>query len=160
MRTRLLIAVASLSLLVAPAAALASHGGKSKSSDGKGQVAYELKGKLSAFSPVNGSSPGSITIMVTGGNKAGRAFVGDTLTFMLTKATRVETNDNGTIANGDPGEIQVKGAAGLDAAGLQKLIPRKVEDEAEKEDNGQNPDNHGDRGDHGSLGDHGGHGDD
>ena len=136
MRTRLLIAVAALSLLVAPAAALASHGGKSKSMGGKGQVT---------------------TIMVTDGNKAGRAFKGDTLTFMLTKATRVESNDNGTIANGDPGEIQVKGLAGLDAAGLQKLIPRKVEDQAEDNDDGPNDEHHGGHGDHG---DHGGHGND
>jgi hypothetical protein len=138
MRTRLLIALALLGLALAPAGALASHGGKSK---GKGQVTYELRGPLSAFTPANGSTPGSITIMVTGGNKAGRAFVGDTLTFQITSATRVETNDNGTIADGDPGEIQVKGPAGLDAAGIQKLIPRRVEDDAE--DQG---DDRGDRG--------------
>jgi hypothetical protein len=95
--------------------------------------------------------------MVTDGNKAGRAFKGDTLTFMLTKATRVEANDNGMIANGDPGEIQVKGPAGLDAAGLQKLIPRKVEDQAEDNDDGPNDEHHGGHGDHG---DHGGHGND
>lgn len=157
MRTRLLIAVAALSLLVAPAAALASHGGKSKSMGGRGQVTYELEGTLSAFTAVKGSTPGSITIMATDGNKAGRAFKGDTLTFMLTKATRVEANDNGMIANGDPGEIQVKGPAGLDAAGLQKLIPRKVEDQAEDNDDGPNDEHHGGHGDHG---DHGGHGND
>ena len=82
MRTRLLIAVAALSLLVAPAAAFASHGGKSKSMGGRGQVTYELEGTLSAFTAVKGSTPGSITIIVTDGNKAGRAFKGDTLTFM------------------------------------------------------------------------------
>lgn len=155
MRTRLLIVFALLGLVVAPAAAFASHGGKSKNK-GQNQVTYELKGNLSAFTPANGSTPGSITIMVTGGNKAGRAFVGDTLTFQITSATRVETNANGTIANGDPGEIQVKGPAGLDAAGIQKLIPRKVEDEAE--DQGDNGNDRG--GDHGDNGDHGDRGGD
>jgi hypothetical protein len=155
MRTRLLIAFALLGLLIAPAGALASHGDKGK---GKGQVTYELKGNLSAFTPANGSTPGSITIVVTGGNKAGRAFIGDTLTLQITSATRVETNDNGTIANGDPGEIEVKGPAGLDAAGIQKLVPRKVEDEAE--DQGDNGNDRGDHGNHGDRGDHGDRGGD
>jgi hypothetical protein len=154
MRTRLLIALALIGLLVAPAAALASHGSKGKTrSHSMEQVTYELKGTLSAFTPVKGSTPGSITIHVTGGNEAGRAFVGDTLSFQLTMATRVETNENGTIANGDRGEIQVKGPAGLDMAGIQKQIPRKVEDQAEDNDQDKNGNDHGDHVDHGDHGD-------
>lgn len=150
MRTRILIAVAAMGLLAAPAAALASHG-KSKSR-GKSHVTYELRGTLSAFTAAIGTTPGAITVHVTGGNRAGRAFVGDTLTFQLTRATRVETNDNGAIANGDRGEIQVKGPPGLGVAGIQKRIPRQVEDEA-----GDQNENHGDHGDHGDH--HGDRGD-
>lgn len=144
MRTRLLIALALLGLVVAPAVALASHGG------GKSQVTYELKGTLSAYTPAKGTTPGSITIHVTGGNKAGRAFKGDTLAFRLMMATRVETNDLGTIADGDRGEIQVRGPAGLDMAGIQKQAPRKVADDAEDQDeSGDGGGDHGDHGDHG-----------
>ena len=148
MRTRLPIAVAVIGLLVAPAGALASHGGKAKSKS-TAKVTYKLEGALSAFTAAKGMTPGSITIKVADGNRRGRAFTGQTLTFQLTTATKVETNDNGTIADGDRGEVKVNGPAGLDAAALQKLVPRKVEDEARDED-----DNDG--GDHG--GDHGGHG--
>jgi hypothetical protein len=125
MRTRLPIAVAVVGLLLAPAGALASHGGKAKSES-----------------------------HVRGDPQARRhALGGETLTFQLTTATKVETHDNGTIADGDRGEISIKGPAGLDAAALQKLVPRRVEDEARDED-----DNDGD--DHGGDGDHGGHGQD
>lgn len=156
MTTRLLIGVALLGLLAAPAGALASHGGKAKnmSSD---TVTYELRGTLSAFTAAKGMTAGSIAVHVTGANERGRAFKGQTLTFAITKATKVETNDNGTIANGDRGEVKVKGARGLDAAALQKLVPRKVEDEARDEDD-DGGDDHGGDGDRGGHDDHGGHG--
>jgi hypothetical protein len=157
MRTRLLIALALVGALAAPASGLASHGGgKAKSSAHSQQVTYKLEGTLSSFTAVKGATPGSITIHVTGGNRRGRAFVGDMLTFRLTTATKVEPNDNGTIADGDRGEVKVKGPAGLDVAGIQKLIPRKVEDEAQDEDEDEGE--HGDHDGHGDHGDHGGRG--
>ena len=75
-----------------------------------------------------GTTPGSITIQVMKGNRAGRPFVGMTLTFMLTTATKIEPR-GAVILDGDRGSVQLKAAEGLDAAGLQAVTPKKVEDE-------------------------------
>jgi hypothetical protein len=87
---------------------------------------YNLKGTLSAYvAPVDATTPGSVTILVTKANKAGQPFVGQTLIFPLDAATRVKTKGGG-IVDGDKGDVQVKGAPGLDATGLQLLTPKQV----------------------------------
>jgi hypothetical protein len=75
-----------------------------------------------------GTTPGSITIKVLKGNRAGRPFVGMTLTFVLTTATKIEPR-GAVIRDGDRGSVQLKAAEGLDAAALQAATPEKVEDE-------------------------------
>lgn len=91
-------------------------------------VRYELAGSLSAYLPANGAVNGSVTILVSGGNAFAQSFVGQTLTFPVSSHTEVEVAGAG-IADGDLGTVDVKGAPGLDATGLQALVADEVEDE-------------------------------
>jgi hypothetical protein len=86
---------------------------------------YELKGTLSAYTAATDTTAGSITIVVGRANHAGQPLVGQTLTFALDATTRVKVSGGG-IADGDKGDVQVKGAPGLDATGLQALTPKQV----------------------------------
>jgi hypothetical protein len=86
---------------------------------------YELKGALSAFVAPVGATPGSVTIVVAKANHAGDPFVGQTLTFALDSTTTVKVK-GGAILDGDKGDVQLKGAPGLDATGLQALTPKLV----------------------------------
>jgi hypothetical protein len=134
MRTRLIVSLLAAVVLALPTAAIADHGGGKSGPRHVGHGhgvrldTYNLKGRLSAFTAAVGTTPGSITIQVLKGNRAGRPFVGMTLTFVLTAATKIEPR-GAVIVNGDQGSLQLKAKEGLDAAGLQAQIPRKVEDE-------------------------------
>ena len=132
MRTRLIASLLAAVALALPTAAIADHGGGNSGPRHGGHGVrldtYNLKGRLSAFTAAVGTTPGSITIQVMKGNRAGRPFVGMTLTFVLTAATKIEPR-GAVIVNGDRGSVQLKAKEGLDAAGLQAQIPRKVEDE-------------------------------
>jgi hypothetical protein len=86
---------------------------------------YNLKGTLSAYVASVDTTPGSVTILVTKANHAGDPFVGQTLTFALDSTTRVKVK-GGAIVDGDQGDVQVKGAPGLDATSLQALTPKLV----------------------------------
>jgi hypothetical protein len=86
---------------------------------------YELKGTLSAYTGAVDTTPGSITIVVNKANHAGQPFVGQTLIFTLDATTRVKMK-GGAIVDGDQGDVQVKGAPGLDATGLQAVTPKQV----------------------------------
>jgi hypothetical protein len=135
MRTRMMVSLLAAAALALPAAATADHGGgdgggNSGSGHGHGVRldTYKLKGTLSAYTAAMGTTPGSITINVQKGNRAGRPFVGMTLTFVLTTATKIEPRGV-VILDGDRGSVQLKAAEGLDAAALQAATPKKVEDE-------------------------------
>jgi hypothetical protein len=138
MRTRMMVSLLAAAALALPAAAIADHGGRDgggNSGSGHGGHGhgvrldtYKLKGTLSAYTAAMGTTPGSITIKVLKGNRAGRPFVGMTLTFVLTTATKIEPR-SAAILDGDRGSVQLKAAEGLDAAGLQAATPKKVEDE-------------------------------
>jgi hypothetical protein len=136
MRTRMMVSLLAAAALALPAAAIADHGGgdgggNSGSGHGGHGVrldTYQLKGTLSAYTAAMGTTPGSITIKILKGNRAGRPFVGTTLTFVLTTATKIEPR-GAVILDGDQGSVQLKAAEGLDAAGLQAATPKKVEDE-------------------------------
>jgi hypothetical protein len=125
MRKKIMLTFLAAAMLALPAGALADKGG---GGNGKSQATYQLKGTLSAYTAAVGTTPGSITILVSKGNNAGRPFVGQTLTFATNAATKVSPR-GAAIANGDQGSVQLKGAAGLTAAGLQALVPRHVQDE-------------------------------
>ncbi len=141
---RTLSTVLAVALLAVPAAALAKGGaGKSQSEEhseqaehaqkaehGKGKTSYVLKGTLSGFKPATATENGSISITVSKGNKGPRlrALNGSTLTFAVTRETRVRFDDDGAITDGELGMVKLKGAHRLDAAGLQQLPARQVVD--------------------------------
>ena len=118
MRKRIVLTVlAAAALAVSPALA-------AKKKDN-----YQLKGTLSAYlAPVDESTPGSVTLVVTKANHAGAPFVGQTLTFLVDSTTQVKLK-GGAVVDGDKGQVQVKGASGLDATGLQALTPKLVVDQ-------------------------------
>jgi hypothetical protein len=91
---------------------------------------YNLKGTLSAYvAPVDATTPGTVTILVTKANKAGQPFVGQTLIFAVDASTQVKLK-GGAIVDGDHGTIQVKGGPGLvDVTALQLLTPKLVVDQ-------------------------------
>jgi hypothetical protein len=120
MRTKVFVVVLALAVLAVPVGALAAKGKKKDT--------YQLKGTLSAYTAATDTTLGSITILVSKANKAGRPFVGQTLTFALDATTQIEPAA-AAIVDGDQGFVQVKGAPGLDATGLQAVVPKKVEDE-------------------------------
>jgi hypothetical protein len=141
MRTRMMVSLLAAAALALPASAIADHGGGDgggNSGSGHGGHGghghgvrldtYKLKGTLSAYTAAMGTTPGSITIKVLKGNRAGRPFVGMTLTFVLTTATKIEPR-GAVILDGDRGWVQLKAAEGLDAAALQAATPKEVEDE-------------------------------
>jgi hypothetical protein len=111
-----LVVLAAAALAVSPALAA------------KKKDTYNLKGDLSAYTAAVDSTPGSITILVTKANHAGQALVGQTLTFSLDATTKVQL-EGGAIVDGDHGTLQVKGAPGLDATGVQALTPKLVVDQ-------------------------------
>jgi hypothetical protein len=114
----LMLAAAVLALPVAAGAGVAK---------GPKQATYQLEGALSAYTPAAGPGKGSITIVVTKANNAGRAFLGMTLTFAVSSSTHMSTkSQDGSIADGSRGQVQVKAAPGADAATLQAADAKSV----------------------------------
>ena len=126
MRTKVLLTLLAAAALALPAGALADKGGHG--GGGPKQATYEFHGTLSGYLAAVGAAPGSITILISKANRAGRPFVGQTLTFPVSSLTKVEPT-GGVIVNGDQGSLQLRGAAALGALGLQALTPRKIQDE-------------------------------
>ena len=87
-----------------------------------------ISAEVDYLAPVDESTPGSVTLVVTKANHAGAPFVGQTLTFVVDSTTQVKLK-GGAVVDGDKGQVQVKGAPGLDATGLQALTPKLVVDQ-------------------------------
>jgi hypothetical protein len=85
---------------------------------------------LSAFTPVTGTTPGSVTIVVTGGNKPGKAFKAVpavSLTFAVNRSTKVVLRKGAiTISAGERGVVKVRGVTGLNATQLQTIAAQQV----------------------------------
>ena len=137
MSKKALVSFLAAAVLAVPAVALADHGGRGGGGHGGKTDTYQLKGTLSAYTAAVGTTPGSITIHVLKGNRAGRPFVGMTLTFVLTTATRIEPR-RAVIVDGDHGSVQVKAAArprcnrsaGGDAEEGRGRVRRRLEERA------------------------------
>jgi hypothetical protein len=65
------------------------------------KVMYVLKGTLTAYTPANGATNGTVTIAVKSANYHGRSFLNKTLTFEVTSKTTFTgtfaANDNGVV---------------------------------------------------------------
>jgi hypothetical protein len=129
MRT-FLIAVVFLALVV-PAAAVAKGKPSDPGSQGQGKAApkvmYVLRGSLTAYTPANGASNGSVTIMVKGANHHGASLDGKSLTFAVSATTKIV----GTYAANDNGIVKLRGPkAGLgDPSTFATLVAKQVIDQ-------------------------------
>jgi hypothetical protein len=123
---KLFLLLAAVVVLAAPAAAPAKK--PPKPPKPPKTETYVLHGTLSAYTAA-GAAAGSITILVAKANKAGRAFVGQSVTFIVPATTKVEPAATAS-ADGDLGMIQVKGPSGMtDPLVLGAVAPKQIEDE-------------------------------
>jgi hypothetical protein len=88
---------------------------------------YVLRGTLTAYSPANGTTNGSVTIMVTGSNHHGASLKGKPLTFAVSSTTKVV----GTFTANDNGLVKLRGPkAGLgDPSTFGTLVAKQVIDQ-------------------------------
>ncbi len=118
-----------VSLLVVPAAALAKGKPAKPAKAGPKGVMYVLKGSLSAYTPADSSTNGSITIAVDKANNHARSLRGNSLTFTLTAQTKVRLDTDGAIADGERGLVKIKAPRKTDATALQLIPARQVIDQ-------------------------------
>src|SRR3954453_12574053 len=88
-------------------------------------VRYTLTGTLVAYSAPTADAPGTATIAVTQGYRAGKPFTGETMTFTLGAATRVHGGVDAPQA-GDRARIEVHAKAGLGCDELEGVTPSLV----------------------------------
>ena len=123
MKKTLLLVIAGL---VVPSVALAAKPAHSqKPPKPAPQVAYELKGTLSAYTAYNSVGPvnGTITIKVADANPQGKALKGQTLTFVVDANTAVWLKSGlTTITDGDSGMIRVMAAKNIPPADLAATL--------------------------------------
>jgi hypothetical protein len=72
------------------------------------QVMYILKGKLTAYSAANGSTKGSVSILVKSANYNGASLKTQTLTFATSSSTKVVA-PHGVVKPNDTGLVKVRG---------------------------------------------------
>jgi hypothetical protein len=125
---KLIVALVAAALLV-PAVALAKGkptvpGSQSKAAP---KVMYVLRGTLTAYTPANGTTNGTVTINVTGANRHGASLRGNSFTFAVSSASKIV----GTWTANDKGIVKLRGAkAGLgDPSTFPTLVVRQVIDQ-------------------------------
>ncbi len=123
-----------LALVAVPSAALAAappeRGAKGETQSRAAHqrpVMFVLRGKLSSFTPAQGTTNGSITIEVKASNHQRRALRGMSLTFAVTEKTKVVLA--GSLADGDRGIVKVRAPRRANAEALQALPARQVVDQ-------------------------------
>ena len=125
---KLMIALVSAALLV-PTVAFAKGKPNDPGSQGKAapKVMYVLRGTLTAYTPANGTTNGSVTIMVTGANHHGASLKGKSLMFAVSSASKIV----GTFTANDHGIVKLRGAkAGLgDSSTFPTLVVWQVIDQ-------------------------------
>lgn len=101
------LAIMALAVLVVPTAALAA---KPPTSPGKApQVMYVLKGTLTAYTAANGSTKGSVSILVKSANYNGVSLKTKTLTFPTSSSTKVVAPHGTAVRVNDKGVVKVRG---------------------------------------------------
>jgi len=133
MKKLILLAVVAL---VLPAVAVAKPTHPPKPAP---QTTYILKGTLSNYAAYDSVTPanGSITILVSHGNKHAKSLKGATLTFPVDANTKITLRDGVTaIANGDTGVIKIRAAKKIAPADLattlQAIAPKQIVDQGVK----------------------------
>jgi hypothetical protein len=122
---RKLLAITILTLVL-PGLALAA-GGKPTKPAASPKVMYVLRGTLTALTPANGATNGSVSITITSSNRHGASLTGHTYTFAVSSATKVV----GTFKANDKGLVKLRGPkAGLgDPSGFPSLVAFQVIDQ-------------------------------
>jgi hypothetical protein len=107
------LAVTALALPAVGLAAKPPAPGNAAQTHGKAapQVLYVLKGKLTAYTAVNGTTNGTVSIQVTAANRHGAALKTQTLQFAVSPATKIA----GTVTVNDKGIVKVRGPKNLQA---------------------------------------------
>lgn len=143
MRKFILLAVVALALPSLALAAKPASPGKSQEPHGNAaqsqskaapKVMYVLKGTLTAFTAANGQTNGSVSLLVKSANHHGASLKGQTLTFVVSAATKVVTGKNPTLTITDRGLIQVRGPKKIGptdnlATILQALTAKQIIDQ-------------------------------
>lgn len=109
--------------------ARAAHSGHVKNP----KVLYVLKGTLAAYTAADGTTGGSVSILVKHANHHGAVLKTQTLTFAVSAKTKIVQHDGAPVAVDDMGVVKVRGpkkvAAGDDLATvLQAITARQVID--------------------------------
>ena len=123
------VLVVLIAALLVPAAAVAKGKPADPGSQSKAapKVLYVLKGTLTAYTPANGGSNGSVTITVKSSNRHGASLKNQSLTFAVSSSTGVV----GTFTANDNGIVKLRGAkAGLgDPSTFGTLVAKQVIDQ-------------------------------
>jgi hypothetical protein len=93
------------------------------------KVLYVLRGKLSRYTPANGTTNGSISITVNGSNFDSKTLKTQTLVFPVSSSTKVVLHAGKAIADNDKGIVKVKAAKHTASADLQKLTATQIVDQ-------------------------------
>jgi len=73
------------------------------------QVMYVLKGTLTAYTAANGTTNGSVSILVKAANHHGASLEAQTLTFPVSSSTKVVTPGGAALTVNDKGIVKVRG---------------------------------------------------
>ena len=135
---RQLIAGVVLALAV-PSMALAANPpspGNSQGTHGNSapKVTSVFKGMLTAYTAANGTSDGTVSILVKSSNHHGASLKGKTLKFDVSSSTRVVVQGAGALTVTDEGIVKVRGPKKIGptddlATVLQALTARQVIDQ-------------------------------
>jgi hypothetical protein len=91
-------------------------------------VRYTLTGRLIAYTAPTPGAPGTATIAVAQGYRAGKPFTGWTMTFPLDASTRIHGGAAAPVV-GDAVRFELHAAAGLDCGALEQVAPTLLYDE-------------------------------
>lgn len=134
-----LLAFLALALVV-PSLAFAAKpptpGNSQATTHGKAapHVMYVLKGTLVAYTAASGTTNGSLVLLVKSANHHGASLKGQTLTLLVSPATRITTKDGAAVTVNDNGVVQLRapktiGATDSLASVLQALAAKHVIDQ-------------------------------
>ncbi len=128
-----LVGALVLALTAGVAVAKSGNSGPGSGNSGKGKVTYNFEGTITTISTTD---PQSVSVNVTGGNKAGRTAAAgqeQPMTFPVSSDTKIEINEvKKTLADLKVGdEVQVQSKA---PKGATSFPARKIELEDEQED--------------------------